>query len=92
MRRYGFSKDHRPDQPQIVVALTVSLSGMPIAYRMFSGNTFEGHTMVPAIMDVLQRMASDTAVIVADSAMLSQDNMEQLEAKQLRYIVRREIC
>lgn len=87
LRRYGFSKDHRPDQPQIVVALTVSRSGMPIAYRMFSGNTFEGHTMVPAIMDVLKRMGSDSAVIVADSAMLSQDNMDQLEAKQLRYIV-----
>lgn len=87
LRRCGFSKDHRPDQPQIVVALTVSRSGIPIAYRMFSGNTFEGHTMVPAIMDVLKRMGSDSAVIVADSAMLSQDNMEQLEAKQLRYIV-----
>lgn len=87
LRRYGFSKDHRPDQPQIVVALTVSRSGMPIAYRVFSGNTFEGHTMVPAIMDVLKRMVSDTAVIVADSAMLSQDNMEQLEEKRLHYIV-----
>lgn len=87
LRRYGFSKDHRPDQPQIVVALTVSCSGMPIAYRVFSGNTFEGHTMMPAIMDVLKRMASNTAVIVADSAMLSQDNMEQLEERTLRYIV-----
>lgn len=86
-RRYGFSKDHRSDQPQIVVALTVTRSGMPIAYRLFPGNTFEGHTMLPAIMGTLERMASDTAVIVADSAMLSQDNMEQLEEKTLRYIV-----
>lgn len=86
-RRYGFSKDHRSDQPQIVVALTVSRSGMPIAYRVFPGNTFEGHTMLPALMDVLKRMASDTAVIVADSAMLSQDNMKQLEEKNVRYIV-----
>lgn len=87
LRRYGFSKDHRSDQPQIVVTLTVSRSGMPMAYRVFAGNTFEGHTMLPALMGVLKRMASDTAVIVADSAMLSQSNMEQLEEKKLRYIV-----
>lgn len=86
-RRYGFSKDHRSDQPQIVVGLTVTRSGMPIAHRVFPGNTFEGHTMLPALMDIFERMASDTAVIVADSAMLSHDNMEQLEEKKLRYIV-----
>lgn len=87
LRRYGFSKDHRSDQPQVVVALTVSQSGMPIAYRVFPGNTFEGHTMLPALMGIFERMASDTAVIVADSAMLSRDNMEQLEEKKLHYIV-----
>lgn len=87
LRRYGFSKDHRPDQPQIVVALTVSRSGLPIAYRVFSGNTFEGHTMLPAITDVVRQMAADTAVVVADSAMVSKDNMERLEEKHLRYIV-----
>lgn len=87
LRRYGFSKDHRADQPQIVVALTVSGSGMPIAFRLFAGNTFEGHTMLPAITGVLERMASDTAVVVADAAMLSQHTMEQLEEKKLRYIV-----
>lgn len=87
LRRYGFSKDHRADQPQIVVALTVSRSGMPIAFRVFPGNTFEGHTMLPAVTGILKRMASDTAVVVADAAMLSRDNMAQLEEKKLRYIV-----
>lgn len=87
LRRYGFSKDHRADQPQIMVALTVSGSGMPIAFRVFSGNTFEGHTMLPAITGILKRMASDTAVVVADAAMLSENNMAQLEEKKLHYIV-----
>ena len=45
LRKNGFSKDNKSQQPQILIALMVSKEGFPIAYEVFSGNTFEGHTI-----------------------------------------------
>lgn len=49
LRKNGFSKDSKSPQLQILVALMVSKEGFPIAYEVFAGNTFEGHTIVPVI-------------------------------------------
>ncbi len=47
----GFSKDNKPNQPQILVGLVVSKEGFPVAYELFPGNTFEGHTLIPIMKD-----------------------------------------
>ncbi len=86
-RKNGFSKEYRHNQPQIVVALTVTASGMPLTMRMFEGDTFEGHTMIPCLEETMDKFALDDIVIVADAAMLSEDNLKQLEARHVRYIV-----
>lgn len=86
-RKNGFSKDNKHQQPQIVVALTVTSSGIPLHLRMFEGNTFEGHTMLPCIEAVRKKHDLGDVVVVADSAMLSDDNLGVLETKRLRYIV-----
>lgn len=49
LRKNGFSKDNKSQQPQILVALMVTKEGFPIAFEIFSGNTFEGHTIIPTI-------------------------------------------
>lgn len=87
LRKHGFSKDGKPQQPQIVVGLAVTGTGMPLLVRMFEGNTFEGHTMLPCIQDVIKTWGRSDLVVVADSAMISEDNMQRLETKGLRYIV-----
>lgn len=86
-RKIGFSKDNKHQQPQIVVALTVTSSGIPLHLRMFEGNTFEGHTMLPCIEAIRKKHDLGDVVVVADSAMLSVDNLGALEDKRLRYIV-----
>lgn len=87
VRRYGFSKDGKPHHPQIVVALAVTTTGMPLLVRMFEGNTFEGHTMLPCIEEVMKSCENPDLVVVADSAMISEENMQRLETRRLRYIV-----
>jgi len=87
LRKNGFSKDNKFNQPQILVALAVTTFGMPLAMKMFEGDTFEGHTMVPCIEEAMSRFSPDDIVVVADAAMLSEDNLEKLEAKRLKYIV-----
>jgi hypothetical protein len=47
LRKNGFSKDNKSEQPQILVALMVTKEGFPIVFEVFSGNTFEGHTIFP---------------------------------------------
>lgn len=86
-RKNGFSKDYRHNQPQIMVALTVTTSGIPLSMKMFEGDTFEGHTMIPSIEETMERFSLDDIIVVADAAMLSDDNLKELEARQLKYIV-----
>jgi hypothetical protein len=45
----GFSKDNKSQQPQIVIGLLVTQSGLPLSYNVFAGNTFEGKTMIPVV-------------------------------------------
>lgn len=87
VRKCGFSKDKKDNQPQLIIALTVTTQGFPIQVRVFPGNKFEGHTMVPCIQDLTTKHNLDKLIIVADSAMVSSTNMEQLEAEGLQYIV-----
>ena len=86
-RKCGFSKEKKHNQPQIVVALTVTKYGMPLAMRSFKGNTFEGHTMLPCINELVQHFKLNNFIVVADSAMLSQTNTDILEKNGFKYIV-----
>lgn len=87
VRKCGFSKDYKHNQPQVVVALTVTAQGVPLIMRMFPGNTFEGHILLPCIKEVVARFQADECIIVADAAMLSKNNLKLLEEQKLKYIV-----
>lgn len=87
LRKPGFSKDNKSQQPQILVALMVTREGFPIAYNVFSGNTFEGHTIIPVVNTFIERHAVKEFTVVADAAMLSTTNIRDLLANQINYIV-----
>ncbi|MBM3163478.1 MAG: IS1634 family transposase [Chlorobi bacterium] len=86
-QRPGFSKDNKPQQPQIVIGLITTRSGFPVMHEVFEGNTFEGHTMLAIVRRFQERVGETKPIIVADAAMLSKTNMQQLEAEGYRYIV-----
>lgn len=87
LQRPGFSKDNKPQQPQIVIGLITTRSGFPVMHEVFEGNTFEGHTMLDIVRRFQQRVGQAKPVIVADAAMLSKDNMLKLGMQGYRYIV-----
>lgn len=87
LRKKGFSKDSKSQQPQILIALMVSKEGFPIAYEIFSGNTFEGHTIIPVVKDFIERNNVKEFTVVADAAMISTENVRQLTESNLNYIV-----
>ena len=83
----GFSKNNKPMQPQIVIGLITTRSGFPVMHEVFEGNTFEGHTMLAIVRRFQERVGETKPVIVADAAMLSKANMQQLEKEGYCYIV-----
>ena len=87
LRARGFSKDDKSKQPQIVVGLLVTHQGFPLKHEIYKGNTFEGHTMLDVVKQVQKRHTHSKPIIVADAAMLSQENMQQLESEGYQYIV-----
>jgi len=87
LRKNGFSKDNKPQQPQIVVALMVTPEGFPVGYEVFSGSTFEGHTLIPVIKSFIKKHQVEHFTVVADAAMISTENVAALRAEKINYIV-----
>jgi len=87
LRKPGFSKDNKSQQPQILIGLIVDPNGFPVAYEIFEGNKFEGHTLIPIITAFKKKHNIEKLTVVADAAMISQKNIEALEANGLSYIV-----
>lgn len=87
LRKCGFSKDNKSNQPQILIALVVNNDGYPLAVDIFEGNKFEGHTIIPVMIKLRQKYNINNFTVVADAAMLSFDNIKELKNNGLNYIV-----
>ncbi len=87
LRKTGFSKEGKHQHPQIVLGLLVSIDGYPLAYEIFEGNKFEGYTMLPVINAFKNKYKLDELVIIADSGLLSNDNITELQTKGYQYIL-----
>jgi len=87
LRRLGYSKDNKSNQPQVLIGLVVTPEGYPIATELFPGNTFEGNTILPVLQKLKQVHAIESLTVVADAAMLSLDNLRLLRGAGLTYIV-----
>jgi len=87
LRRTGFSKEGKHQNPQIVLGLLVSKNAYPLAYDIFEGNKFEGHTMLPVIDSFKGKYNLDKLVIIADSGLLSNTNIKELESKGYEFIL-----
>jgi len=90
IRKNGYSKDLKFNQPQVVLALMVTKEGLPIGYEAFSGDTFDGHTLIPSLQVLKEKYNIDNVVYVADAGMFNNNNLqelESLEAENFNYIV-----
>jgi transposase len=78
LRKTGFSKDGKAQNPQILLALLVGIDGQPLAYEIFEGDKFEGHTLIPVLQAFKKKYNLQSLVIVADAGLLSADNIAEL--------------
>src|SRR5665647_1324718 len=87
LRKTGFSKDGKHQQPQIVLGLLVSTGGYPLDYEIFEGNTFEGHTMLPVIEAFKVKYKPEKLIIIADAGLMSGKNIKQLCENNYQFIL-----
>lgn len=87
IRKRGFSKEGKHQNPQIVLGLLVGLEGYPLAYEVHEGNKFEGHTMLPIIDSFKTKYNLNKLVVIADSGLLSTSNVKELIKKGYEFIL-----
>lgn len=87
LRKTGFSKDGKHQQPQIVLGLLVSTGGYPLAYEIYNGKKYEGDTMLPVLNLFKRKYKLQNLVVVADAGLLSNKNIESLQKNGYQYIL-----
>src|SRR6187397_1767626 len=85
--RHGFSKDHRPDLHQMILAVLIDGDGRPVCSEMWPGNTADVTTLIPVIDRLRKRFSIGRVCIVADRGMISAETIAELEARRLVYIL-----
>jgi len=85
--QYGHSKDHRPDERQMVVGAVLDGEGRPICCELWPGNTTDVTTLVPVVDRLCRRFQIRQVCIVADRGMISQATIDDLEQQGWPYIL-----
>jgi len=87
IREFGFSKDQKFKEVQVVMGLFISSSGLPVGYELFPGNTFDARTLIDALKMIENRLAIRRVVIVADRGINSKLNLKYIKDAGYEYIV-----
>jgi len=87
LRQFGFSKDHKFNESQVVLALVTTTGGLPLTYQLFPGSLYEGHSLVAMVQEIRRVYSVARVTLVADRAMFGEENLRVLEAEGIRYVV-----
>ena len=87
LARRGYSRDHRSDCQQVIVALVVTREGFPLAHYTWPGNTQDLQTVQRIVTAIETRFGKTNRVWVMDRGMISDDALEFLNAPGRRYLL-----
>jgi transposase len=87
MMRRGYSRDHRPDCKQVVIALIVNREGFPLSYETFDGNRNDVTTLEAVMRMVERKYGQARRVWVFDRGIVSEENLEALRRRGGQYLV-----
>jgi transposase len=83
----GYSRDGRPDCPQVCIGLVTTKEGLPIAYEVFDGNRTDVTTTQEMVETMEKKYGKAGRVWVMDRGMVSEDNLKYLRSTGARYLV-----
>ncbi len=87
MMRRGYSRDHRGDCKQVVIALIVNEDGFPLSYETFDGNRADVTTLETVIRMVERKYGKARRVWIFDRGIISEDNLQALRKRDGQYLV-----
>ena len=79
-RRHGYSRDHRPDCPQVFIALVVTPEGLPLAYEILPGNTADNPTLKTSLEKIAARYGQARRVWLMDRGIPTEAVLAQMRA------------
>ena len=88
MSRYGHSRDHRSDRPQILLAVLTDTEGIPLHVEVLRGNRADNKTLQSLLKTVQRRFGVVQVTFVFDGGMSSQFNLEAMSQAKLHYVTR----
>jgi transposase len=88
-RRYGYSRDKRPDCVQVVIALIVTPEGFPLAYEVLAGNTSDKTTLADFLRKIEEQYGKAERIWVMDRGIPTEKILEQMRAADppVQYLV-----
>ena len=87
MAQRGYSRDGRPDCPQVCIGLVVTDNGIPLGYEVFAGNRNDSTTVEEIVQAMEKKYGRANRVWVMDRGMVSEVNLEFLRSRDGQYIV-----
>jgi hypothetical protein len=84
---FGYSRDHRPDCRQVVIALIVTTDGLPLAYEVFPGNTLDKTTLKPFLGKIEKLYGKARRVWVMDRGIPTEATLEEMRRDRGAYLV-----
>ena len=85
--RRGYSRDSRPDCPQVCIGLVATKEGLPLAFEIFDGNRPDVTTAQEMVQVMEAKYGKADRVWVLDRGMVSEDNLEFMRLSGARYLV-----
>lgn len=87
LRNFGFSKDNKVNQVQVVLGLLIDQQGVPIDYELFAGNQNEFGTMIPLLKKLRQTYNIQRLIVTADRGLNSASNLLELKKLGMDYVI-----
>jgi len=83
----GYSRDHRPDCPQVVIAMVVTPEGFPLSYEIFSGDRADVTTLEAMLDEVESKHGRARRIWIFDRGIVSEANLHKLRSRGGQYVV-----
>jgi transposase len=87
LKDFGYSKDNKVNQVQVVMGLLIDDKGIPISYELFPGNTNDFKTMVPIMEQLKKKYGIHKMIVTADRGLNSKKNLHFLKSMGYDYVM-----
>ncbi len=87
LKKFGFSKDCKFNDVQVVIGLIMDQLGRPVGLEIFPGNTFDGHTVLQSLESLKKKFNINKLIFVGDRGICSEENLVSLVKAGYEYIV-----